>query len=669
MCGFAGLLDPDNRRSRDELAALALRMAAPLRHRGPDDESCWIDPDSGVAFGFRRLAILDPSPAGSQPMRSHSGRLVLAYNGELYNFAELRRELESQSGPRAWRSHGDTEVLLECIEQWGVIETCGRANGMFAFALWDRQERRLWLARDRFGEKPLYYGWIGGAFVFGSELKALRAYPGFQGRIDPQAVSFHLRFNCIPAPYSVYEGIHKLPPASVLHVTGRNAQPQAYWSMLEVAQQGVRQPFRGSEPEAIERLRELLLQGVRRRMVADVPLGAFLSGGVDSSLIVALMQAQSAEPVRTFSIGFDEPSHNEAVEAHSVARHLGTEHTELYVTAEEARTVIPALPDVYDEPFADSSQIPTCLVSRLARRYVTAALSGDGGDEVFGGYNRHTWSRRVWNRIRWMPQPLRHAVARGLTGVSARRWDQAFRIFGPVLPRPWRQRIPGYKLHKIAQVMSSASPRAMYLGLASHWPEPEKVVSSVNGFSTAEIISRRWPDLPEFEQQAMYMDTITYLVNDILTKVDRATMAVGLEGRIPFLDPDVVEFAWSLPMHFKIRGYQGKWILRQLLDSYVPRALVDRPKMGFGIPLADWLRGPLRPWAEELLDVSALNGDGLLQAAPIRAMWAEHLSGKRDWEFHLWDVLMLQAWRQATRVPLATEATAERVQQARTRSC
>jgi asparagine synthase (glutamine-hydrolysing) len=648
MCGFAGLLDTKKKRSREELAELALRMAAPLRHRGPDDESCWAEAGAGIALGFRRLAILDLSEAGNQPMQSHSGRFVLVFNGEIYNFVELKRDLQQAAGLIPFRGHSDTEVLLAGIEHWGVAETCRRANGMFAFAAWDREQRQLWLARDRFGEKPLYYGWRDGVFLFGSELKALRAYPGFSGRIDRNAVSFHLRFNCIPAPYSIYEGVRKMPPASVLRVTGPDAEPEAYWSMLEVAEQGVRQPFRGSDDEAMEALRTLMLDAVRRRMVADVPLGAFLSGGIDSSLIVSLMQAQSAEPVRTFSVGFNEASHNEAVEAHYVARHIGTEHTELYITAQEALNVIPELPYLYDEPFADSSQIPTYLVSKLARHYVTVALSGDGGDEVFAGYNRHFWSRRVWKRFAWMPLAMRHVVARAITGVSANRWDELFHIFGPLLPRDWRQRIPGYKLHKIAQVMSSSSPRDMYLGLASHWPDPERVVLQCNGFSTAEAISRRWPKLPEFEQQAMYMDTITYLVNDILTKVDRATMAVSLEGRIPFLDPRVVEFAWSLPMNMKIRDNQGKWILRQLLYRYVPRELVDRPKMGFGIPLADWLRGPLRPWAEELLKESRLKQDGILDPAPIRAMWAEHLSARRDWQFHLWDVLMLQAWCEAS---------------------
>ena len=664
MCGFAGLLDTGNRRSRDELADLARRMATPLRHRGPDDESCWADPAAGIALGFRRLAILDLSSAGNQPMRSHSDRFVVVFNGEIYNYIELKRAVERDTGPISFRGHSDTEVLLECIERWGVSETCRRANGMFAFALWDRQERRLWLARDRFGEKPLYYGWINGTFLFGSELKALRAFPGFSGAIDRQAVTFHLRFNCIPAPYSIYERVRKLPPATVLQVTGPDAEPEPYWSMLEVAEKGVRQPFRGSDQDAIEALRSTMMDAVRRRMIADVPLGAFLSGGIDSSLIVSLMQAQSSEPVRTFSVGFNEASHNEAVEAHWVSRHLGTEHTELYITAHEALNVIPELPYLYDEPFADSSQIPTYLVSKLARHYVTVALSGDGGDEVFAGYNRHFWSRRVWNRIGWMPMPMRHALAKAITGVSATRWDELFQTFGPMLPRDWRQRIPGYKLHKIAQVMSSASPRAMYLGLASHWPDPERVVLQSNGFSTAEIISRRWPDLPEFEQQAMYMDTITYLVNDILTKVDRATMAVSLEGRIPFLDPGVVEFAWSLPMNLKIRDNQGKWILRQLLYTYVPQPLVDRPKMGFGIPLADWLRGPLRPWAEELLKESRLKDDGILDPAPIRAMWAEHLSSRRDWQFHLWDVLMLQAWCEAAQSSVA----APQAQPARTGS-
>jgi len=654
MCGIAGKLDLGRSCGEEELRDQTQRMIATLRHRGPDDEGTWVDAEAGVALGNRRLAILDLSPAGHLPMVSSSGRYVVAFNGEIYNYQEVRRELESQvaDSALALRGHGDTEVMLAAFEHWGVEATLPRLNGMFAFALWDRRERVLFLARDRFGEKPLYYGWMGDVLLFASELKALRAHPGFRGAIRREALAFPLRYAYIPAPLSIYEDIGKLPPASFLKVrTDRReqARPTPYWSLREVVERGLAEPYRGTEAQAAEELDALLRDAVRLRMISDVPLGAFLSGGIDSSTVVALMQAQSSQPVRTFSIGFYEDEYNEARQAHAVAHHLRTEHTELYVTPREAMDVVPLLPTLYDEPFADSSQIPTFLVSKLARHSVTVSLSGDGGDEVFGGYNRYVWGRRLWNRMRLAPGPLRRLAAGGITGVSPRFWDALFQGVGPVLPRSWRQRLPGDKMHKLAGVLALTSPKAMYLRLASLWLEPEQVVLGASGQATADYLLAQWPGFPQYEHNAMYLDAMTYLPDDILAKVDRASMGVSLEGRIPYLDPRVVELAWKLPLAMKVREGQGKRILRRVLHRYVPRELVERPKMGFGIPIGDWMRGPLRDWTEALLDESRLRQEGYFDPRPIRKKWQEHLSGHHNWQYDLWNVLMFQAWLEQSR--------------------
>jgi asparagine synthase (glutamine-hydrolysing) len=515
---------------------------------------------------------------------------------------------------------------------------------MFAFGLWDRRERMLVLARDRFGEKPLYYGLVGGSFLFASELKSLRVHPAFRGEIDRDAVASYLRFNCIPAPYSIYRDIHKLLPGTVLRYRNGEVTTQAFWSLRSLVERALLEPFRGSAEQAEEELDGLLRDAVRLRMHADVPLGAFLSGGIDSSLIVALMQTQSERPVRTFSIGFHEEGYDEARDARAVAQHLGTDHTELYVTSGEAIDLVSRLPDVYDEPFADSSQIPTLLVSQLARRHVTVSLSGDGGDEVFGGYNRYTWGGRLWNRLDGTPRPLRRLAAAGMTTFGPESWDAAFKCVRPLLPKSWRQRMPGYKVHKLASLLPSESPMEMYASMASHWFKPERVVAGASALRPLHMIEDQWLKLPEFERQAIYLDTITYLPNDILVKVDRATMAFGLEGRIPLLDPRVVEFAWRLPLQTKVRPNQGKWLLRQVLYRYVPRSLVERPKMGFGIPLDSWLRGPMREWAEALLEPRRLRAEGFFDPAAVRERWNDHLRGRGAWQFHLWDILMFQLW-------------------------
>lgn len=652
MCGIAGFFDPNARQSSEALERTASRMVETLRHRGPDDGGVWIDRASGIAIGMRRLAILDLSPAGKQPMHSVSGRYVLVFNGEIYNCEDLRKELLASGDGLAFRGHSDTEVMLAAFECWGVRQSLERFNGMFAFALWDRKERTLTLARDRFGEKPLYYGIIGGRLLFGSELKALRAHPQFSAEIDPAALALYLRRNCVPAPYSIYRNIQKLPPASwiTLKADQFNPEPQPYWSLREVAERGSRNQFAGNEQEAINSLDCLLRDAVKMRMHADVPLGAFLSGGIDSSTVVALMQAQSTDPVRTFSIGLHETDYNEASDAARVAKHLGTSHTELYATPREALEVVPLLPEMYDEPFADSSQIPTFLVSRLARQHVTVSMSGDGGDEIFGGYNRHTWGGPLWRKLQPVPLPLRKLGSASLMFLSPDSWDSVFRRFGPVLPSSWKQRTPGYKLHKLAGVMGSADAKEMHDLFATHWRAPEKLLSaadSLDAFRSEK--GNQAAELPSATEQMMYRDSVTYLPDDILVKVDRATMAVSLEGRIPLLDHRVAEYAWCLPLAMKVRGKEGKWVLRQVLYRYVPRELVERPKFGFGIPLDSWLRGPLREWAESLLDERRLRTEGYLNSAPIRRVWEQHLNGQRRWEFHLWDVLMFQAWLENSR--------------------
>ncbi len=644
MCGISGFWDTSRQISNDRLPMIVQQMSNSLIHRGPDDGGSWVDIEVGIALGHRRLAIVDLSPFGHQPMISADGRYVIVFNGEVYNFLELQGQLKSLG--HRFRGHSDTEVMLASFSQWGVLEATKRFNGMFAFALWDRQERVLHLGRDRLGEKPLYYGWVGHTFLFGSELKALKAHPDFQPEINRDALALFLRYSDIPGPLSIYKGISKLPPATLLSWNGQTAhtQPVPYWSARVAAESGVAHPFTGSETEAVAELEALLQDAVRMQMIADVPLGAFLSGGIDSSTVVALMQTQSSQPVKTFSIGFYEDQYNEANYAKAVAQHLGTDHTELYVTAEEAIAVIPKLPSLYDEPFSDSSQIPTFLVSQLARQHVTVSLSGDGGDELFAGYNRYFWGRSIWQKVGWMPTPIRSAAAHALTSVSPETWNRGFATFGAVLPAKLKQSLTGNNLHKFAEVLAAPNPEAMYAGLVSHWKSPEQIVIASSELATVLSDRQSWAQLADFTQRMMYLDTVTYLPDDILVKVDRASMGVSLEGRIPMLDHRVVEFAWRIPLSMKIRNGQGKWLLRQVLHKYVPQQLIDRPKMGFGVPIDSWLRGSLREWAEELLDESRLDQQGFFNPQPIRQKWREHLAGVRNWQYYLWDVLMFQAW-------------------------
>jgi len=644
MCGLTGFVECARDRPAVELRATVTRMAETLRHRGPDAGGAWVDPAAGVAMGFRRLAILDLSAEGDQPMTSAYGRYVVVFNGEVYNFRQLRDELGAAG--HIFRGHSDTEVLLAAFTAWGIEPALRRLNGMFAFAVWDRSSRQLSLARDRIGEKPLYYGWQGSAFLFGSELKALRAHPAFSADVDRDALALYLRHKYVPTPWSIFRGIRKLPPGSLLTLpfgaAGQTADPVAYWSARDIVDRGSASPLRDATAATAE-LDKLLRDAVRLRMEADVPLGAFLSGGVDSSTVVALMQAQSNRPVKTFTIGYEDSDFNEAVDAMTVARHLGTDHTELYVTPGDSMAVIPRLPSLYDEPFADSSQIAVHLVSQLAGRHVTVSLSGDGGDELFGGYNRYRWTASA-GRVARIPRPLRRAAAAILTSRPPEAWDGLLRRFGGLLPRGANQRLAGDKLYKLAGVLVLDTPERIYLDLVSHWDQPVSLVAGARELPTAITDPARWPRVPGLTEHMMYLDLVTYLPDDILVKLDRASMGVGLEGRVPLLDHRVVEFAWRVPLSMKVRDGQSKWLLRQVLYRYVPQHLIERPKMGFGVPIDRWLRGPLREWAEELLDPRRLTLDGYLDPAPIRARWVEHLSGRRNWQYHLWDVLMFQAW-------------------------
>lgn len=622
-------------------------MINTLIHRGPDDGGVWVDDQAGIALGHRRLAIQDLSPEGHQPMTSLSGRFTVVFNGEIYNFLELKRELEK--GGIAFRGHSDTEVLLASVGRWGLKRAIERFVGMFAFALWDRHERVLTLVRDRLGEKPLYYGWQGKTFLFGSELKALRVHPEWQGEINREVLALYMRHNYIPAPYSIYKGIAKLPPGTMLglpanSLPGNLPDPLPYWSAKTVAEYGAENPLAVSDEEAIEQLDGLLRCSIRGKMLADVPLGAFLSGGIDSSTIVALMQAESNRPVKTFTIGFHEEGYNEAKHAKVIAKHLGTEHTELYVTAKQAMDVIPRLPTLYDEPFSDSSQIPTFLISEMTRQHVTVALSGDGGDELFFGYNRYQKALAIWNKIGWMPDGGRKSLTYLLNTIPIGVLDKMFFWIAPILKKYGRPGSAGDKLKKLADVLSMESPDCLYTNLLSHWKYPCSLVYDSNEPLTVFTDPSRQAKLKDFTQRMLFLDIVSYLPDDILCKVDRASMGVSLEVRVPLIDHRVFEFAWQLPLSMKMRNGQSKWLLCQVLYQYVPHEMMQRPKMGFGVPIDDWLRGPLREWAEELLGEARLKREGFFNPSPIREKWEEHLSEKRNWHYYLWDVLMFQAW-------------------------
>lgn len=637
MCGIAGFIS-NKYKSTDTLRNIAREMGETLSHRGPDSGDIWVCKTIGLAH--RRLSIIDRSSAGAQPMVSACGRYVIVYNGEVYNSSNLRKKLLLEK--ENLRGHSDTEIVLEACSIWGVQKTIKQLTGMFAFALWDKKEKVLYLARDRLGIKPLYWGRFGDLFLFGSELKALRAHPGWKPEIDRDALASYMRHNYVPSPNSIYKGIYKLQPGSILTLK-QNSTPivECYWDMGTVAQHGLNEQLLLSDDDAVTQLEQLLSDAVNCRMVADVPLGALLSGGYDSSIVVALMQANSLRPVKTFSIGFNETGFDEAHHAKSVAKHLGTEHTELYVTSDEARDVIPMLADIYDEPFADSSQIPTYLVSKLTREAVTVALSGDGGDEVFAGYNRYFHGERFIKAANIFPKLLKSFVSGGINLLPPDKWS----LINHVLPGRFKTPQLGDKLYKLQDILSH-DQSMIYRRLVSHWGEPELLVKNAHELESVLLKNDFASDVDGIIERMQLLDTVTYLPDDILTKVDRASMGVSLEARVPLLDHRLVEFAWQLPMHMKIRNGKGKWILRQLLYRYVPKELVDRPKMGFGVPIGDWLRGPLREWAEELLNRKNIEGQGYLNAELIQKKWQEHLSGKHNWQYHLWNILIFQSWHE-----------------------
>ena len=624
-------------------------MGDSLHHRGPDDSGLWFDEVVSIGMVHRRLSILELSPAGHQPMHSDCGRYVLVFNGEVYNHIALRAELQSGGFAFEWRGHSDTETLIAGFAVWGVTATLKRVVGMFALALWDKVTCSLTLARDRFGEKPLYYGWAGqgsqSAFVFGSELKALKSYPGFDNPVNRGVLALYLQYSNVPAPHSIYEDIFKLQPGCVLtlhakDIVNKLVSIEPYWRLIEAVKNGQANPV-NTDAEALSLLDGTLREAVVLQAVADVPLGAFLSGGVDSSTIVALMQTQSDRPVQTFTVGFDEAGFDESPHALEVARHLGTAHHEIRVTAKDARSVIPLISQLYDEPFADSSQIPTYLVCQAARKHVTVALSGDAGDELFGGYNRYFWAERVWNRLACLPPSMRHALGATLQQFPPERWD----TLGRILPGRYGIARLGDKVQKLANRMKTVkSLDDLYRSLVTEWPEDVDLVKGATRLHTMLDDTKGVEGISEAGHRMMLWDSLTYLPDDILTKVDRAAMGVSLETRVPFLDHRVAELAWRLPLSMKIRDGQGKWALRQVLYKYVPCKLIERPKAGFGIPLGQWLRGPLRDWAEALLDDQRLEQEGYLHAAPICEIWKQHLSGRFDWTVRLWSVLMFQAW-------------------------
>lgn len=650
MCGIAGTVSWNAREvDRERLR----QMTRSLTHRGPDDEGIWIDTSMGVALGQRRLSIIDLSEGGHQPMLSATGRYVLSFNGEIYNFAELRNRLEREAMAPPWRGQSDTEVLLACIEAWGVEAALKQTVGMFAVSAWDRKTSTLTLARDRLGEKPLYYGVVDGQVIFASELKAIKATSPAGLVVDRGALAEYVRFGYIPAPHTIYRGLRKMLPGHFLQIRSCSEAfnpPSPFWTPNDGSAVELRERLAAAgDEELIELLHKQLLESVRLQMVSDVPLGAFLSGGVDSSTVVALMQAASSMPVRTFTIGFDQREYDEAPFARAVASHLGTSHTELYVTARDAEQIIPRLPAIYDEPFADSSQIPTTLVSKLTRRHVTVSLSGDGGDELFAGYPRYPLTSRVWQRTSALPGLLRRPVARMLQLPSPGTWDTL--LAG--LPAGLKSRINGRRLHRLGQLMGSESLGDMYLRLMSQWMPEDNIVLHCGASDSADSL-RHW-DASRSPIEAMRLwDTRQYLPDDLLVKVDRAAMTCSLETRAPMLDHRVVELAFALPEHALVRNGVTKWALRQVLYRYVPRELIERPKAGFSVPLGSWLRGDLRDWAESLLDPERLRSDGFLNEPKITQTWKEHLSGRFDRSSYLWSILMFQAWLSAQRNEQAT---------------
>ncbi|HEU5096663.1 MAG TPA: asparagine synthase (glutamine-hydrolyzing) [Reyranella sp.] len=646
MCGIAGFLDPGSSRGPESMRRHVIAMTDTLEHRGPDDAGAWVDPIAGVALGNRRLAIIDVSPEGHQPMPSVSGRYVIAYNGEIYNAAAIARTLESAGLAPRWRGHSDTEVMLAAIEAWGLDKALESFNGMFAFALWDVRDRTLCLVRDRLGVKPLYYGRLNGALVFGSELKAISVYPDAELTIDRDWLDRYLREIHGESEDTIYRGVRAIRPGT--HVTfdqRLQAQAHVYWSATEKAELGRRDRFSGSEAEAIERLDGLLRDAVRLRTVSDVPLGVLLSGGIDSSTVLALLQQESSKRVRSFSIGFPDSGLDEAPAARKIAAHIGSDHTELYMAPNDIIQLIPSLAQRSDLPQSDPSYVSNHVAYRLAGQHVTVTLAGDGGDELFAGYHRHRWLPRMCRQLGWLPVGVRRQGARALTAIPPTTWDKVFDVIEPAIPARLRERTPGAKLHRLARWMAAASQEEMYRILSTRWdPGDRLVVGHDPGQSPADFEFVRLNGEFGLLERMLVHELVTTFVDTQLKKVDRASMAVSVEARTPFMDYRVVEFAFTLPPDLKVRGETGKHILRRVLHRHVPEALYQRPKMGFHLPLSTWLRGPLREWAEDLLDPSSIRQEGLLDPTPIRVKWQEHLTGQRDRADHLWPVLMLRAW-------------------------
>jgi len=642
VCGFVGFIAA--KYCVHSNVQVLRAMAHELTHRGPDDEGFWLEDDVGLAH--RRLSVLDLTAAGHQPMTSESGRYVIAYNGEIYNFLKIREYLQARG--HQFRGRSDTEVLLSAIEAFGVEETLRKIAGMFAFALWDKNKKTLYLARDRSGEKPLYYGQLGNQLVFASELKALYKHPAWYTDIDRQALLKYIRLTYIPAPLTIHTHIKKLCPGHYLVIQNINdgqfeVVNNTYWQAKDAVEKG-RQNIINNDEEAVEQLDKVMKNVIQEEMISDVPVGAWLSGGVDSSTIVAIMQNFSTRPVKTFSIGYQEDEYNEAVYAKAVARHLRTDHTELYLTPQGCLNVIPDIVSIYDEPFADSSQIPTYLVAKLARESVTVSLSGDGADELFGGYNRYTWLENIWKKVGHWPLATRVLLSNMLVSIPPHQWDTAFKIVSRLGISHLQAHLPGDKIYKIANLLKCSDKREVYQALISLWQQPEALVLGASEISLLIDDEAQWQIAGSFKESMMLVDQTSYLPDDILAKVDRASMAVSLESRTPFLHPQLIEFAWRIPVDMKVRGGERKWILKQVMNRYLPSELMDRPKMGFGVPIDSWLRGPLREWAESLLDWDILKKQGLFDADMIHVLWKEHLSGKRNLQSVLWAVIMFQAW-------------------------
>ncbi len=644
MCGIAGFWQPKEN-NKGALKEIIIDMINPISHRGPDDSGFYVDTNSGIALGNKRLSIIDLSANGHLPMESFSKRYIIVYNGEVYNYKELKKELINKFDIK-FKSTSDTEVILAGFEVWGIEETLKKCNGMFAFALWDKRKKKLYLGRDRIGIKPIYFGIQDNILFFASELKAIKNNKFFKSDIDRDALSLFFRYSYIPAPYSIYKDIKKLKPAHYIVINRNlNLKENCYWDIRKITKECYQNPINLSTKETVNELERLLLDSVKKRMISDVPLGAFLSGGIDSSLMVALAQSQTSKAIQTFTVGFYDKNFNEAHYARKIAKYLKTDHNEIYISSDKAMEIIPKLPLIYDEPFSDPSEIPMFYISQFAKKKVTVSLSGDGGDELFGGYNRYIWADKIWNRLKYLPFSVRDCIKKMLKIIPTDYWDFLFLKFGGMLPDTINQAVPGDKLYKLADTLNCNSANNFFKSLISNWKNPVDII--INSKEPNTILDDNFISkvIPNFKERMMFFDLITYLPDDILTKVDRSSMAVSLEARVPFLDHKVIEFSKRLPTSFKIKNNTNKWILRKILYKYIPEKIMTRTKMGFGIPLNQWLKGDLREWAEELLDDTKIKSDGILNPKPIKNIWKEYLKGKGNWQYLLWDVLMFQAWK------------------------